>query len=64
MSEYDKNLVVYLVTVALVAIGVIVYVNFTDARSLDAGAIEIYQMENGVTCYTFNTSIDCLQVGE
>lgn len=27
-------------------------------------SIETHNMPNGVTCYTFNTNIDCLKIGE
>lgn len=30
-------------------------------KSSDVQAVEIHDMGAGVTCYTFNTSIDCLQ---
>lgn len=27
-------------------------------------SVEIHNMTNGVTCYTFNTSIDCVKAGK
>lgn len=33
-------------------------------RPTSIQSIETHQMSDGVVCYTFNSDIDCLQVGE
>lgn len=52
-SYWPMIMVVLLITVLLIYL----------VPSPSRGIIE-HQMTDGVVCYTFNTSIDCLQVGE
>lgn len=33
-------------------------------KSTEMQPINTHDMGNGAVCYTFNTSIDCLQIGE
>ena len=51
--------------ITVIIVFTVVFVVFTLAMFFKPTAVqsvEIHDMPSGVTCYTFNTSIDCLQV--
>lgn len=48
----------YLVVGALI-VGLLMFALYKVTTGLP---IKVRQMDNGVTCYTFNDSLDCLQV--
>lgn len=53
LSEY------FMITVAIAAVILVVVMAFKPTA---IQRVETHNMENGVTCYTFDRSIDCLKI--
>lgn len=60
MSELKSVLMHFTLPVILIVIILFSLIMFIRPSTIQS--VEVHEMGNGISCYTFHTSIDCLQV--
>lgn len=60
--NYKEYFTILIATAATAIATIILILGFRMLFLSDFSAIETHQMGNNVICYTYNSSIDCLQV--
>jgi len=62
-KQYAKDTIIFFVMAFVILLGSIKIAISIQERGSQIVSPQAHDMGDGVTCYTFNTSIDCLGMG-